>query len=80
VSELVSDGCSGRMSWTWRKVLRHEPPWEGCCETHDQLYEAGASRLQADLSLKRCVELCGHPNWALAMFVAVRCFGWMYWK
>lgn len=76
-----TDGCSGWMTWFWRTVLRRDPPWEGCCETHDVAYWQGGTALQrfeADLELARCVAKSGHRYWALAMLVGVR-FGGVSW-
>lgn len=72
------DGCSGGMSKLWRLLFRKAPPWEGCCDIHDQPYASGGSakaRMIADIALLRCVALSGHPYWAIAMFVAVRIGG-----
>lgn len=78
----VSDGCSGGMSWFWRKVLRSEPPWEGCCFTHDLAYRTGGTRKErslADLAMLVCVATNGHPIWAFVMWVAVRVGGHPLW-
>ena len=72
------DGCSGGMSKTWRKVLGKNPPWEGCCDVHDQPYARGGSwldRLIADIELLACMWKGGHPFWALVMFIGVRIGG-----
>ncbi|MEG7522336.1 MAG: hypothetical protein M3H12_04455 [Chromatiales bacterium] len=72
------DGCSGGMSFFWKNVLGKTPPWEGCCDAHDQRYAVGGTeeqRWQADLELKACVTNKGHPNWASVMWVMVRMGG-----
>lgn len=79
------DGCSGGMSKAWRKLFGKAPPWEGCCDVHDQPYAKGGTfveRLFADIELLLCVAMPdkskgtkGHPFWALAMFIAVRIGG-----
>ena len=73
-----SDGCSGFMSYAWRRLFRNEPPWEGCCFAHDVAYWKGGPtklRLEADIELMRGVALNGHPYWAMLMFLAVRIGG-----
>ena len=72
------DGCSGGMSIAWRKWFGQPPPWEGCCDVHDQPYAKGGSwleRLRADVDLLVCVWVGGHPLWAIAMFIGVRIGG-----
>lgn len=72
------DGCSGGMSRAWRFLFRRNPPWEGCCDVHDQPYARGGTaqeRRQADIELMCCVAKGGHPVWAFAMYVAVRMGG-----
>ena len=73
-----SDGCSGFMSYVWRKLFRKDPPWEGCCFAHDVAYWKGGPtklRLEADIELMRAVALHGHPYWAIIMFLGVRIGG-----
>lgn len=56
----------------------HNPPWEGCCVTHDLRYWRGGTardRLKADRELRRCVAANGHPVWGALMYAAVRIFG-----
>ena len=75
------DGCSGGMSRFWRWLWRVNPPWEGCCDVHDQPYAKGGTwldRLFADINLLCCVWSGGHPLWAVAMFLGVR-FGGVPW-
>ncbi len=72
------DGCSGGMSKAWRKLFGKNPPWEGCCDIHDQPYARGGSwldRLFADFDLLFCVWKGGHPIWAIVMFLGVRIGG-----
>ena len=73
-----SDGCSGGMSWAWRKILRHPPPWEGACILHDHAYWIAGSRSQrkdADLFLAIRVCKCSWPMMAAIMYYAVRAGG-----
>ena len=75
------DGCSGGMSKAWRWLFDAPPPWEGCCNRHDQPYAQGGTakqRFKADTALLRCVAQSGHPWWAMAMFIAVRLGGGPY--
>jgi hypothetical protein len=75
---FTTDGCSGFMSFFWRKVWGEAPPWEGCCFAHDKTYWQGGPkelRLKADTEVKRCVAAGGHPYWAIIMFFAVRIAG-----
>ena len=75
------DGCSGGMSKTWRKVSGKNPPWEACCDDHDQAYAKGGTcldRLMADIKLRRCVSNNGHPIWAFFMYYGVRLGGVPY--
>lgn len=53
-----------------------------CCERHDAAYSAGsgATRLQADTALLICVSAAGMPWRAIAMFLAVRTFGWLHYR
>lgn len=76
------------MSEAWRKLFGHNPPWEGCCVTHDRAYWAGGTwyeRWKADAQLFKCVKANGHPVWAAIMWAAVRLgghpafnFGWRW--
>ena len=70
---FTTDGCSGWMTLAWRKALRHDPPWEGCCEAHDKIYWVGGSaeaRFKADCDLALCVAKSSR-FWAVAIFLAV---------
>ena len=52
-----------------------------CCERHDADYQSGyVTREQADAALLICVTAHGMPWRAIAMFVAVRLFGWLFFK
>lgn len=52
-----------------------------CCQHHDVAYQVGhVSRLEADIRLMVCVAQHGHPWRAIAMFMAVRAFGWAFYK
>ena len=69
------------MSWFWRTVLRHPPPWEGDCEEHDESYWRGGSRLDrllADRKLASKVAARGYPIIAATMYYAVR-VGGVWW-
>lgn len=73
-----TDGCSGRMSWAWRRFLGEAPPWEGCCVLHDFAYWKGGcwkTKFDVDIELARCVWKGGHPVWAVLMFLAVTIYG-----
>lgn len=52
---------------------------QSCCEAHDYHYSkvSGVSRLEADTRLLLCVSSRGMPWRAIAMFIAVRAFGWL---
>ena len=72
------NGCSGGMSKAWRKVTGGPPPWENCCNKHDQDYILGgtaAERAESDRQLRNCVRATGHPVWAWVMWAAVRVGG-----
>lgn len=74
---FTTDGCSGWMTWTWRKVLRRDPPWEGCCEVHDKIYWVGGTaeeRFKADCDLALCVSKTSRFC-AVLLFLAVRLGG-----
>lgn len=75
------DGCSGGMSALWKKIFKSPPPWEGCCDIHDQPYAKGGTvkqRIKADVDLMICVILSGHPILAFVMWAFVR-FGGVPW-
>lgn len=77
-NKFTSDGCSGFMSWTWRKFTGHGPPWEKACVEHDRKYWRGGTRkdrLRADNELLRDVANMNHPVWAILMWIAVRVGG-----
>jgi hypothetical protein len=72
------DGCSGGMSPAWRLFTDHNPPWEDCCDVHDQPYAIGGSaadRLLADRTLAQCVAARGYPAMATVMYWGVRVGG-----
>lgn len=73
-----TDGCSGGMSATWRKMFGTPPPWEGACVKHDAKYYAGGTyrdRVKADLQLMKDVSNQGYPVWGFLMYVGVRIGG-----
>jgi hypothetical protein len=54
-------------------------PTQTCCEQHDADYAGHYySRAEADRRLLMCVASHGMPWRAVAMFVAVRLFGWLW--
>lgn len=75
LAPFTTDGCSGGLSQVWALVAENfpdfhethadEPPWQGCCVTHDRAYHnAGgaqdaatsySARLHADEILRGCV-------------------------
>ncbi len=72
------DGCSGGMSALWYVLFESRPPWEYCCDEHDQAYAVGGTKEQrwaADRALLQCVTNNGHPIWAFIMWCAVRVGG-----
>ncbi len=89
-----SDGCSGGMSWAWRKLYDRNPPWNGLCVDHDRAYWNGGTvedRQWADAALLIAVAQKGYPLVAVLMWIAVRvggspwlpfpwrwAFGWPY--
>lgn len=80
------DGCSGGLSWTWRKAFGKPPPWENCCREHDEAYRKGGTahqRLLADQELRRCVRIqcraTGYSEaWADLLYWSVRAGGGKY--
>lgn len=79
---FTTDGCSGGMSWFWRLVFRHPPPWEGACIEHDKRYWEGGTandRQQADLDLEEAVIAKGYPHLAAVMYYAIRIGGHPWW-
>lgn len=87
-SNTIVDGCSGKISWLWRKVKGNGPAFEYCCDEHDLFYDQGGGwreRLFADRLLRDCMlenlrrrKRPLHPAWVF--YVAVRVCGWLYWK
>lgn len=79
LTPFETDGCSGGLSASWRwvadtfpqigELYEAQPPWEGCCVTHDRAYhnaggalraeDSYAARLSADETLRACVESHG---------------------
>lgn len=57
-------------------------PSNGCCVMHDFDYgpEGTVSRKESDRQLRNCVASCGHPVYAWLGWIAVRSFGWIWWK
>lgn len=86
---FTTDGCSGGMSWAWRRLTGRPPPWEGACVDHDRVYHRGGTasdRLAADVLLMLSVaagagnsDHRGRPYLAIAMFLGVRLGGAPWW-
>lgn len=75
---FTTDGCSGGMSWLWRKTHGKPPPWEGHCIEHDRTYHAGGTRAEraaADRKLMEAVAKDGHTVWAGLIWIGVRLGG-----
>jgi len=75
---FTTDGCSGGMSWLWRKLFGKPPPWEGACIAHDQAYWRGGSLAQrrvADKALCIGVVKRGYPLTGALMYYGVRLGG-----
>ncbi|BAU40033.1 hypothetical protein [Ralstonia phage RSP15] len=53
-----------------------------CCYKHDEAYgpEGTGSRLEADRALRDCIRNQGHPVKAQIYYIAVRLFGWIFFK
>lgn len=85
---FTSDGCSGGMSFVWKKFTGRELPWAAACVQHDREYWRGgtaADRREADRWLMIGVADSGHEIWAFIMWTAVRIggapwlpFGWRW--
>lgn len=81
--------CSAGLTWIWKVVTGHEPPYEWCCDEHDVAYgEAGEidgfwagvkARALADLRFYRCIKKTGHPGQAAGITLLVRLGGWVAW-
>lgn len=72
---FTTDGCSGGMSWAWKKLFNKPTPWECSCVIHDLQYWIGGTakdRYNADLRLFKDVKERGYPIIAGLMFLAVR--------
>lgn len=75
---FTTDGCSDFPEGT----LEHKDLWHRCCTAHDQKYWVGGSyeeRLQADLTLRACVQSVGKPVIADLMLAGVRVGGSPWW-
>lgn len=69
---FTTDGCSGGMSWFWRKVFGKAPPWEELCVDHDYEYWRGGTwleRLIADVRLFIGVALNGLSRAAMGLLM-----------
>ena len=77
------DGCSGGVSWFYRKFLRREVSFLYCCDEHDLAYEEGGSkddRRLADRRFRECMKESGRPFKAWLFWVFVRAGGWLFWE
>lgn len=80
--QFTTDGCSGGMSWAWRRISGKPPPWERDCVEHDHRYWRGGPkgcRLEADGELAKRVRDRGHPVWAAVIHWSVRIGGSPIW-
>lgn len=41
LAPFATDGCSGYVSWAWRKAFKAPHPWEPICVRHDRGYHVG---------------------------------------
>lgn len=65
------DGCTIAPDFNFRS----------CCDQHDMHYRLQvASRSEADRELRDCIIAHGHPILGWAYWLAVRLFGWLFWK
>ncbi len=72
------DGCSGGVTKFWVTWIGKTPPWQGCCDTHDNTYRAGGTsdqRMQADATLFKCVKEKHGRGWAWVLWIGVRIGG-----
>lgn len=76
------------MSFIWRLLFKKPPPWEWCCNRHDEQYAEGGDlelRQPTDIDLLCCVakgehsyDGQPHPYWAILMLLGVR-IGGVFW-
>jgi hypothetical protein len=62
--------------------LRCDPPWEDCCEAHDEYYWRGGTwldRLRADIGLYECIRASTTEFRAWLYFTGVRLGGSPLW-
>lgn len=79
---MAPDGCSGGVSWIYRRFLRRDTPFEYCCDEHDLAYEEGGARRDrriADRRFRGCMIDSGRKVRAWLFWAAVRLLGWRYW-
>ncbi|HHW7546327.1 TPA: hypothetical protein ACU203_002031 [Mannheimia haemolytica] len=63
--------------------LKHAPEnINSCCHQHDRDYGVNGkvSRAEADKRLRDCLIAQNRPIFAWCAWLAVRCFGWYFWK
>lgn len=70
----------GKKFCTGAEGFNHET--QSCCERHDEAYASTSymSRRDADLHLMICVARRGMPYRAMLLYIAVRMFGWLFYK
>lgn len=70
-NSFTTDGCTFFPDGWWRQ----------CCVNHDFAYVILQNRLYADWDLATCVAGFGGVSViiAVAMFLGIRCFGWIWW-
>lgn len=89
---LVTNGCSGGVSWAWKLLTGKAPGWEYCCDMHDLAYVQGGPRewrSWADAILRDCILERRQSRWyqsvlnciaAWAVWIGVRAGGGSYWR
>lgn len=92
LTKFRTDGCSGNMSWFWRKIVTVHNffvkesdrwsvllPWHDACVEHDRTYHVGGTYLQrlvADIQLMATVAEMGYPIVAVSMFLSIQLGGY----
>lgn len=79
----IQDGCSGGVTWFYKKFLGRDIRFRYCCDEHDVAYYEGGSskdRRIADKRFRQCIAERGHTVKSWIFYSAVRAFGWLYWN
>jgi len=79
----ISDGCSGGISWFYRKFLHREAEYTFCCNLHDFAYEEGGTssdRAFYDREFLACMVNAGSPKMGMLFYFVVRIFGVFFWN